>query len=171
MCLFLYTSLRFCSFAPLLLSLSLSPQRERGPSRSPFGTHHLVVLTISDISQGPNFAVWQFSEGELTEEIAQVGHSETLTSPDEGGPVCDCFHLQTSFGWSVNIYTKEVLCFSLEFFSFSWRCCLGSLFTNEEQKKVGSIVTYLPLLPHMSALFVTSLIQVAGREFFLSVGF
>ena len=35
--------------------------------------------------------------------------------------------------------------------------------TNHEQRRVG-LVTYAMLLPHMSALFITSLIQTAGHK-------
>ena len=79
---------------------------------------------------------------------------------------CKYFYLQSSFGCSVNIYTKDRLIylwggggggedFSLNLNSLR-RSHVDSLFTDEEQKK-GCLVTYFILLPHIPCLFIASL--------------
>ena len=51
-------------------------------------------------------------------------------------------HLYTSFGCSINIYTKDVKVYFLFFLSLKFellgRSHFVSLFTNEEQRKIGS---------------------------------
>ena len=46
--------------------------------------------------------------------------------------MCKYFHVQASFGCSVNIYTKKYFASNL---CSTWHSCIGLLFTNEEQKK------------------------------------
>ena len=75
--------------------------------------------------------------------------------------MCKYFHLLASFDCSINIKTKEALfhfCFEINIFSGC--SVLGSIFTNEEQKKVGS----LKRSSHILALFMTTLTQTAGHK-------
>ena len=75
--------------------------------------------------------------------------------------MCKYFHLLASFGCSININTKETLFhFCFEINTFSGHSIVGSIFTNEEQKKVGS----LKLSSHILALFMMTLTQTAGHK-------
>ena len=52
--------------------------------------------------------------------------------------------------------------------SSSGRSHGGSLFTNKEQEKVGFIRMYFKRMPHIPALFMTSVIQL-GRKWWHSL--
>ena len=110
--------------------------------------------------------LWPKMAFKMSQEFPTVSLDITGTAQQKTQKICKYIHLQTSFGCSVRIYVLLLLCFCFlleicapQSSSILVRC-LPTKSKNKKQKKVGTW-TYLILLTHIPALFVTSLIQTA----------